>query len=128
MSRPAGHTAVVAVVDDDTSTRTALVRLLSCHGYRVQAFASAEEFLACFVSSPSCVVIDIHLGKGMSGLDLGEAISASGSAIPIIFVTGRADPVIRQRALDLGCAAFLEKPVPSGRLIAAIRSSSATGS
>jgi FixJ family two-component response regulator len=36
----------VFVVDDDPSVRKSLTRLLASAGYRVEAFASAREFLA----------------------------------------------------------------------------------
>ena len=45
---------------------------------------------------------------------------SSGRWIPLIFI-GAADAVTRQRAVVMGCVAYLEEPVSSDVLIAAIR-------
>jgi FixJ family two-component response regulator len=120
---------VVAVVDDDVFVLGGLGRVLSSYGYRVYMFTSAERYLdTADASKASCAVIDIDLRSEMSGLDLGRAISSSGKAIPIIFMTGSADPAIRKQALDMGCVAFLEKPFPSELLITAILQSGASAS
>ena len=112
---------VVAVVDDDAYALAGLGRILSSYGYRVYMFTSAEQYLeTADESNPSCVIINIDLRGARSGLDLGRAISSSGRRIPIIFITGSADPAIRLQALEVGYVAFLERPFPSARLIAAI--------
>jgi FixJ family two-component response regulator len=118
MYTPSG---VVAVVDDDESILRALERALLSHGYRVRAFASAEQYLdESDAPEVSCAVIDIQLGNGRSGLDLGEEISRSIHATPIVFMTASADPELRRRAMDIGCVEFLEKPFPTCALVAAI--------
>jgi FixJ family two-component response regulator len=97
-----------------------LERCLSAHGYRVQAFASAEQYLAeVDASDIACAVIDVELGAGLSGLDLGMAIS-SAHATPIVFMTGSRDTEYSRRARDIGCIEFLLKPFDVSRLIAAI--------
>jgi FixJ family two-component response regulator len=118
MYTPSG---VVALVDDDESILRALERALVSHGYRVRAFSSAEQYLDEGVAADvSCVVIDLQLGNGRSGLELGEEIARSVHATPIVFMTGSADPALRGRAMDVGCVAFLEKPFPTCALVAAI--------
>ena len=120
--------AIVAVVDDDASALRGLGRVLSVFGYRANLFESAEQYLAAAdASTASCVVLDIDLRGGMSGLDLARTIRSSARATPIIFITGSADPAIRKQALDVGCVAFLEKPFPSELLITAIMKSRALG-
>jgi FixJ family two-component response regulator len=112
---------VVALVDDDASILQALRRALVAYGYRVRAFSSAEQYLAeVDAGEVSCVVIDIHLGAGLSGLDLGDEISRSMPATPIVFMTGSADLAVQRRAIDIGCVEFLEKPFRVCALTAAI--------
>jgi FixJ family two-component response regulator len=115
------HTDLVAVVDDDVDELKAIARFLSSHGYRVRTFGSAERYLESpEADEVSCVVIDVNLGRGMSGLDLGRSILSSGRTTTIIFMTGSADQATRQEAMAMGCTAFLEKPYLGDRLITAI--------
>jgi FixJ family two-component response regulator len=63
---------VVFLVDDDSSVRRALTRLIKSAGYDVQAFASARDFLACRRATDerlACLVLDVRM-PGLSGLDL----------------------------------------------------------
>jgi response regulator RpfG family c-di-GMP phosphodiesterase len=61
--------AVVYIVDDDQSLRTALEDLLESVGLPAKSFASTQEFLRSQrLDTPSCLVLDIRM-PGMSGLD-----------------------------------------------------------
>ena len=101
---------IVAVVDDDDLMREALQNLLQAFDYVVELYESAEAFLAARATTKAgCLVSDIHLG-GLTGIELGRALKAAGSRLPIIFMTASTDPGLRARAMDLGCIAFLSKP------------------
>ena len=115
---PAG---VVALVDDDVYVLQALERALVSYQYRVRTYTSAEEYLAhANAGEILCTVIDIQLGGGLSGLDLGEMISESIHPTPVVFMTGSDDSALHARALDIGCAAFLHKPFLTSMLIGTI--------
>ncbi len=110
----------MAVVDDDEGFLRAIGRLLRAAGFEPIAYASAEAFLADAASAQrDCAVFDIHLG-GMSGLDLCRHLAAQGSTLPVIFVTAHDEPATREEAQEVGCAAYLRKPVPGRALIEAI--------
>jgi FixJ family two-component response regulator len=106
---------LVVVVDDDASFRRAVARLIRLWGYRTCSFASAEELLRIGGDS-DCIILDVHL-EGMSGLELQEALSVRSKQVPIIFISAMDDPSARQRALDQGAAAYLEKPFDDYRLL-----------
>ena len=113
---------VIAIIDDDPDLLEALDLMLSAHRYRPALFASAEEFLGVAATSEAaCLVVDIQLG-GISGVELGRQLFASGFTFPIIFMTGSRDELHRRQAMDFGCVAFLLKPFPEDRLIEAITS------
>ncbi len=100
----------VYIVDDDEAMRDSLVWLLESHGYEVQAFASAESFLAAFDGElRGCLVLDVRM-PGMSGLELHEALVARSSMLPVIFVTGHGDVPMAVSALKKGAVDFIEKP------------------
>ena len=117
---------IIAVVDDDPGLRRALGRLLSAFGYRTEVFGSAQEFLLAAPNSKrACVLVDVNLGDS-SGLDLVRELLVSGFRFPVIFISGVEDETIERRAMELGCVAFLRKPIPADRLIEAVKK--ATGS
>jgi CheY-like chemotaxis protein len=116
-----GKIRVVAIVDDDPSMLTGVGRLLNAHGFVTEAYASAEAFLGRkTVDEASCLVLDIHLG-GMSGIELRRQLAATGSMLPVIFMTAVHSDVVEREAIEAGCVAYLRKPFPSRQLIDAIR-------
>lgn len=111
----------VAVVEDDSSMRRSVQRLLNAHGFAVEEFPSAEAFLGRDPGSRvACVVLDIDL-PGMSGLELRSRLKAACSALPIIFITAIDDDAVKRAAVQLGCVAFLRKPFPAKSLIDPVR-------
>lgn len=112
--------ATVYVVDDEPDMLKAVERLLGAAGFSVRTFPSPERFLAQHDDmAPGCIVLDLAL-PGLNGLELQQALQAQGSSLPIIFLTGRGDIAASVRAMKLGAADFLTKPVDADELIAAV--------
>jgi len=113
---------LVVVVDDDKTMLRSLERLLNASGFDTEVFSSAEAFLERTDGRPAaCIVLDIHLG-GMSGIELRRRLAASGSPVPVVFMTAFDDEGTRDEAVEAGCIAFLRKPFPARSLIGAIES------
>jgi FixJ family two-component response regulator len=117
MSEPS---PVVFVVDDDSSVRESLRRLLSSVGLQVVVFPSAQAFLdARRIGVAGCLVLDVRL-PGLSGLDLQSRLVDSGAAMPIVFLTGYGDIPMSVRAMKAGAVEFLTKPFRPQDLVDAI--------
>ena len=117
---------VVDVVHDDVDVLRSLGRVLSANGYRVCMFTSPGQYLRTLEEGKaSCVVIAVDLRGAIAGLELGRAILSSRRPIPIIFIAGTPSEATREEAFLMGCAAYVEEPVSSESLIAAIRLSGA---
>ena len=102
--------ALVCVVDDDAPMRESLQNLLRSVGLRVEAFASAQEFLRSpRPEGPSCLVLDVQL-PGLSGLELQQQLAEGDMAMPIIFITGHGDIPMTVQAMKAGAVEFLSKP------------------
>ena len=102
--------SLVSVVDDDESVRESLPDLLRELGFAVQAFASAEEFLASdCVGQTGCLILDIAM-PGVSGPDLERELKLRGQEIPIVFITALKDETLRTRVLDQSAVRCLLKP------------------
>jgi FixJ family two-component response regulator len=101
---------LVSVVDDDESVRESLPDLLREFGFAVQAFSSAEEFLASnYVCQTKCLILDIAM-PGMSGPDLQRELMLRRKKIPIIFITAHGGATVRPRLLEQGAVECLFKP------------------
>jgi FixJ family two-component response regulator len=118
MSAPAP--ALVSVVDDDPSVRRSLARLVKGAGYRVEAYASAHEFLARPPEEgPACLLLDVRM-PGLTGLDLQETLAIAAHSTSIIFITGYRDVRASVKAMKAGAVDFLTKPVDDEELLGAI--------
>lgn len=111
---------MVHVIDDDRSFLRALSRRLEAAGFDVEAFTSADDFLARESDFPGCAVVDLRL-SGQSGLDLQDALARTPEPLPVIFLTGHGDVHSSVRAMKRGAVDFLTKPVAGGELIEAVR-------
>lgn len=111
----------VAVVDNDESLCRSLERLLRASHMQAVTYASAEAFLDD-TKRPhfDCLVFDIQLG-GMSGIELHRHLTASGSKIPVIYLTAHDEPAVRQEAQAAGCIAFYHKTESGEEVLRTIR-------
>ena len=117
---PTAASPTVFIVDDDSSVRRALKRLVSCQEVTVRTCASAHEFLDQGpTEGPACVILDVRL-PGRSGLDLQEELADRDHQIPIIFISGHGDIPMTVRAMKAGAVDFLEKPFDEQTLLESI--------
>jgi FixJ family two-component response regulator len=112
--------SLVSVVDDDESVRESLPDLLRQFGFAVQAFSSAEAFLASeVISETSCLILDVAM-PGMSGPDLQQELVRRRQEIPIVFITANGHRNIRPRLLSNGAVECLFKPFSEAALLDAV--------
>jgi FixJ family two-component response regulator len=112
---------VVFVIDDDISVRESLEGLIAEAGWRPEAYATAQEFLARPRQAlPSCLVLDVRL-PDLNGLELQRRIS-NRADLPIIFITGHGDIPMSVRAMKAGAVEFLPKPFNPDEMLGAIKS------
>jgi FixJ family two-component response regulator len=113
---------LVSVVDDDESVRESLPDLLKAFGFRAQAFASAEEFLASdIVDNTRCLILDVSM-PGMTGPELQRELARRGLPIPVVFITAHRDDTVRPRLLEQGAVECLFKPFSDAALQEALNS------
>jgi FixJ family two-component response regulator len=121
------QTKLVAIVDDDDSTRRAVQDLLESVGLPAQGFAAAEEFLSSGKQRDTvCLISDIRM-PGMSGLELQAKLNAERCRIPIIFISAHGDEEMRLQALRAGAVEFLAKPFDDNTLLEIVRTAMGSG-
>lgn len=115
------------IVDDDSSVRKAVKRLVQSAGFSSRTFASGQEFLNSGVTGKDGIlVLDIRM-PGLNGLETQKQLCASGAGIPIIFITAHEDPHTRTIAMAAGAVAFILKPFDDQSLLDAINIASQDG-
>jgi len=112
---------IVFVVDDNSSVRKALSRLVKSVGFRAEVFASAEAFLEQPLPNvPACIILDVQM-PGLSGLDLQHTLAETATCLPIVFITGHGDIPMSVQAMKAGAVDFLPKPFRDQDLLTAVR-------
>jgi FixJ family two-component response regulator len=119
----------VFLVDDDSSVRKALTRLIRAAGYESRAFSSAREFIESKPETAgiACLVLDVRM-PDLNGLDLQQALHAANISLPIVFITGHGDIPMSVKAMKAGAVDFLPKPVHEKTLLPAIEQALARSS
>jgi FixJ family two-component response regulator len=111
---------VVFIVDDDSSVRRSLERLVRSVGLKAKSFASAKEFLQTgHGQETGCLVLDMRM-PGISGLELQEKMTRAGFLLPIIFISGHGTVPMSVRAMKAGALDFLQKPFDEQDLLEAV--------
>src|SRR6478752_4122303 len=110
----------ILVVEDEPNIADLVDLYLSRDGFRVVKKATGEDGLAAIRDQqPRLVVLDVGL-PDVDGLEVCRRIRAT-SALPVIFLTARADEVDRILGLELGADDYLTKPFAPAELVARVK-------
>ena len=112
----------ILIVEDDENIAKALSIRLKNTGYEVSVAPDALTGVENAVKKvPDLVLLDISLPAG-SGFTVAERIqSLIPHATPLIFLTASKKPGLREKAKELGAAAFFQKPYEWDDLLGAIQ-------
>ena len=111
----------IAVVDDDEGMRVSLDGLLRSLGHHTALFESAEAFLASdSARTADCVISDVHMPGGMSGVELAYRLASERPPMPIILMSGFSDRECREAAERTKVGCLLAKPFDDDTLIACL--------
>ncbi len=108
------------IVDDDSEMRDLLRKVLEKEGYRVSLAGDGHDALVQIAAGTFDLVVTDMLMPRDGGLELLETIRRVRSALPVIIVTAFGDWHSYRRAIELGAAAFISKPLRMSELIAAV--------
>ncbi|MPV38076.1 response regulator [Georgenia subflava] len=103
----------VLVADDSRVMRRIVARTLRQAGYDgwqvIEAGDGAEALALAHQEAPDLVLTDWNMPE-MSGLDLVRALRASGSTVPVGFVTSEGSNQMRALAEEAGAQFLIAKP------------------
>jgi diguanylate cyclase (GGDEF)-like protein len=112
----------ILLVDDDPGA-IALLRSMLCGLARLKFATNGRDALRLAQESPpDLILLDAQM-PGMSGFELMQALKSDAhlAELPVIFVTGHAEPAFEVIALDMGAADFIAKPFRSSQVTARVK-------
>ena len=114
----------ILVVEDDRKIALSLGLRLKKAGYQI--LHSYDGLMGITIASreaPDLILLDISMPAG-DGLSVARRLRELPKTmqLPIVFITARKDPGLRERALALGAADYFEKPYDPRKLLRRIRS------
>lgn len=110
----------IMLVEDENDLRVETAAFLELYFARVIAAANGQEALDLFASQkPDLVLSDIRMPR-MDGLELAARLKDLTPLTPVIFCTAFTETTYLLRAIELGVAAFVRKPVDTDELLAVL--------
>jgi two-component system KDP operon response regulator KdpE len=111
----------VLVVDDEPAIRRFLRTSLGAQNYQVTESEDGRSALEALKRN-ACDVLVLDLGlPDIDGFEVIRQLRQSGSQLPIIVLSSRADEAGKVKALDLGADDYVTKPFGVDELLARIR-------
>lgn len=109
------------LVVDDAPENIGVVKGLLSKEYKIKAALQGEKAIQIAEQGVDLILLDIRM-PGMDGFEVCTRLkrNSNSSNIPIIFLSGEYEPTFEERALALGAAAFITKPVDPAQLLSAV--------
>ena len=112
--------ALILVVEDQPVMQRNIRMGLEMSGYQVVTAGDGREALAVLARGTFDLVVTDLLMPHDGGLELLKTLHHMHPTLPVIIVTAFGDWHSYTRALELGAAAFISKPLRMSELIAAV--------
>ena len=110
----------IYIVDDDDLVRISLEAVLKAGDFKTTGFDSGASFLESAQDlEPGCVLLDVKM-KGMSGIQVLEALQGRNEQLAVIMMSGHGDIAVALSAIRLGAHDFIEKPFSFDTILAAL--------
>lgn len=111
----------ILIVDDSQTTRSYVKELLQKTGYNViEAENGIKALLAINRNLPDAMMLDLLMPE-MDGFEVLETLQQQNITFPIIVVTADVQDEVHKECLELGAAAFLNKPVAEDVLLETLK-------
>ena len=111
--------ARLLIVDDEKLLCAFFSEMFGMAGYHVSAYTNPLEALAAFENNPHAfdLVVTDQTMPGLTGKELVTKLHARRTDLPIIMCTGYSEHLDEVKAMALGAAAFLPKPIDISQLL-----------
>ncbi|MDZ7362522.1 MAG: sigma-54 dependent transcriptional regulator [candidate division KSB1 bacterium] len=111
----------ILVIDDEPATLKVMEANLRREGYAVCLAADGQAGLAQLTSQPIDIVIADYMMPNLDGIALLEKIRATGLDVPVIIITAYGSIEHAVKAMQLGAANYLSKPINYDELMVVLQ-------
>ncbi|MET0261899.1 MAG: response regulator transcription factor [Rariglobus sp.] len=112
--------AKILIAEDDANIRLGLVATLESEGYSVVTASDGAQALKLFPQEKfDLVILDVMMPKA-SGYDVCRELRASGSRVPVLFLTAKGEEIDKVVGLKLGADDYVTKPFGVQELLARV--------
>jgi CheY-like chemotaxis protein len=111
------------LVEDETTVRASVRRLLEWHGYTVIEASNGSEALRIYESNPEAIdlVLTDLVMPVMGGHELVERLRAGNPALRVVFMSGYTERTIADDSTMPSGTGFVEKPFTVDTLMRRVR-------
>jgi len=120
---PTQHHETILLAEDEDSLRLLTQRILTSHGYTVITASNGREAIdaARRHSGDIDLLLTDVVMPHMNGHDLATHLQATHPTLPVIYMSGYAEPLLAARTTLPAGVTLLNKPVTKQHILAAIR-------
>jgi DNA-binding response OmpR family regulator len=117
----------ILIVDDHPAIRKTMVDVLTEEGFATDVAKDGSEALSKLLSQLyDFVLIDVQMPE-INGVEVFRELKKKENSLPkFIFFSAYSLPELKKEAAQLGCLAFLEKPIELKEIISLIRDNKST--
>ncbi len=107
----------IVIIDDDEKIAKALAVRLTAAGYETfTSYNGVAGLLLSQIKKPDLIISDVYMPTG-GGFSVAYRFKETVAGIPVIFLTASKKPNLKELALKLGAAGYMEKPYESDLLL-----------
>jgi putative two-component system response regulator len=116
--------ATILVVDDQTPTLDLMAATIRMLGHEPRLAQSAQRALDLIAETPPDLVLLDLMMPGMNGLEMLTKLrlTSNASTLPVVVITAGGEYDIKDRVLEAGGTACLQKPINMEQLATMIQS------
>jgi signal transduction histidine kinase/ActR/RegA family two-component response regulator len=120
---PSGRGETILLVEDEASLRELASRILTKNGYHVRASpaAPAAPGIAADAAQPIDLLLTDVVMPEMLGNEVARLVRASRPALPVLYMSGYAQPILDTHGAFASQIDLLEKPFTEATLLARVR-------
>jgi len=110
----------ILIVDDSAFTRAIHTNILKAYDYSIIEASGGGDALALLKTDPPHAVLLDLLMEDMDGMDVAREMLAMKPDLVVVICSTDKQKYRRKDALDIGCRAFLPKPLDAEKLVATL--------